>query len=241
MWRGARALRGGVVAAGLAATIVLPACGAEETDLVAGKEAFLEGCASCHTLQRAGSQSEIGPNLDAAFRRPLIDGFGREGIEGVVHDQILHPAEVPKDSPAYMPPKIFEGQKARNVAAYVAYAVARPGEDEGLLAEAGRSDAKPGTGEFVFLEGGEGGAQACGQCHTLAAAGTQASTGPELDPFLQGASEEELREAITNPDSEIAAGFSAGVMPGDYAQSLTEQELDRLVDYLLEAGGGSGG
>lgn len=229
------------MAAGLlAASIAVAACGSEDTDLVAGKEAFLEGCASCHTLDRAGSQSQIGPNLDVAFQRALVDGFGREGIQGAVHKQILNPAKVPKDSPAYMPPDIFTGQKARNVAAYVAFAVANPGEDQGLLAEAGRSDAEPGTGEFVFLEGGEGGAQACAQCHTLEAAGTSATIGPELDSYLQGLSEEELRTAIVQPDSEISEGFNAGIMPEDYGESLSEEELDRLVEYLLEAGGGAG-
>jgi len=227
------------VAAGLlAVSIAVGACGSDDTDLVAGKEAFLEGCASCHTMQRAGSQSEIGPNLDLAFQRALVDGFGRQGIEGAVHEQILNPAIVPQDSPAYMPPDIFTGRQARNVAAYVAFATANAGEDQGLLAEAGRSDAEPGTGEFVFLEGGEGGAQSCGQCHTLEAAGTSATIGPELDPFLQGAGEEELRAAITDPESEIAAGFEAGVMPADYGESLSEEELDMLVEYLVEAGGG---
>ncbi|MDQ3609079.1 MAG: c-type cytochrome [Actinomycetota bacterium] len=225
----------------VAASIAVGACGSDEPDLVAGKEAFLEGCASCHTMERAGSQSQIGPNLDLAFQRALVDGFGREGIRGAVHEQILNPAMVPQDSPAYMPPEIFTGQKARNVAAYVAFAVANAGEDQGLLAEAGRSDAEPGTGAFVFLEGGEGGAQACGQCHTLEAAGTSATVGPELDSYLQGVSEEDLREDIVAPDSEIAAGFEGGVMPADYGESLSEEELDMLVEYLLEAGGGAGG
>ncbi|MDQ3769817.1 MAG: c-type cytochrome [Actinomycetota bacterium] len=225
----------------LAATLALGACGSEEADLVAGKEAFLEGCASCHTLERAGSQSPVGPNLDAAFRRALVDGFGREGIKGAVYEQIHNPAEVPPDSPAYMPPEIFTGQKARNVAAYVASAVANPGEDQGLLAEAGRSDAEPGTGEFVFLEGGEGGGQSCGQCHTLEAAGTSATIGPELDSYLQGADEQALRSDIVTPDSELAEGFQAGVMPSDYGESLSDEEFDRLIEYLLEAGGGGGG
>lgn len=239
MWRGVRALRGGFVATGLlAASVALMACGGEETDLVAGKEAFLEGCASCHTLERAGSQSQVGPNLDAAFQRALIDGFGREGIQGAVLEQILNPAKVPEDSPAYMPPEIFTGQKARNVAAYVAFAVANPGEDKGLLAEVGRSDAEPGTGEFVFLEGGEGGAQPCGQCHALEAAGTSATIGPDLGPYLQGVGEDQLREDIVAPNSEIAAGFEAGVMPTDYGESLSDQELDRLIEFLTSAGGG---
>ena len=242
MWRGARALRGGIVAAGLLASLIATgACASDDEDLVAGKEAFLEACASCHTLERAGSQSPIGPNLDVAFQRALTDGFGRESIEGAVHEQILNPAKVPPDSRAYMPPEIFTGEKARNVAAYVAFAAARPGEDQGLLAEAGRSDAEPGTGEFVFLEGGEGGAQACGQCHTLEAAGTSATIGPELDSHLQSVTEEQLRTDIVEPGSEIAAGFGDGIMPDDYGETLTEEELDLLVEYLLEVGGSGGG
>jgi nitric oxide reductase subunit C len=41
-----------------------------------------------------------------------------------------------------------------------------------------------------------------------------------------------LRESVVNPDAYIAEGFTAGVMPKNYA-GLTAQELDDLVAYLL--------
>jgi len=227
----------------LAATLVLGACGGgvgEDADLVAGKEAFIDKCGSCHVLARAGTQGKAGPSLDAAFDRPLIDGFNRRGVQGVVLEQILNPARLPPDHPAYMPPDLVTGQMAENVAAYVAYATSRPGEDEGLLAEAGRSDFPPGSGGAIFADGTQQ-AQACGQCHTLSDAGTQATIGPDLDEALRGMSPEEIRRAIVQPDSEIAQGFTPGVMPTDYEQSLNQQQLDRLVEYLAQVSGGGGG
>ncbi len=40
-------------------------------NLVNGKQLFVERCAACHSLDRAGSQATIGPDLDAAFARSL--------------------------------------------------------------------------------------------------------------------------------------------------------------------------
>lgn len=123
-----------VLAGGLSAceTDNVPA----DADLIAGKKAFAEKCAACHVLARANAKGVQGPNLDEAFRQSLKDGFGRDTIHGVVEDQILFPANVPQDSPAYMPPELVSGKLASDVAAYVAFAAARPGEDEGKLATA---------------------------------------------------------------------------------------------------------
>lgn len=124
----------------------------DQPDLVAGKRAFAERCASCHVLARAGAQGIQGPNLDEAFRQALADGLERDGIEGAVLEQIDNPAMVAKDSPAYMPPDLVTDRDAENVAAYVAAAVARPGEDTGLLAEA---VPKAGAGKAAVAENGE--------------------------------------------------------------------------------------
>lgn len=105
----------------------------KDADLIAGKKAFAQKCGSCHVLNRVGTKGMQGPNLDAAFRQSLSDGFGRDTIRGVVFDQILHPAAVRKDSPAYMPPKLVTGKLAFDVASYVAAVAARPGKDEGKL------------------------------------------------------------------------------------------------------------
>jgi mono/diheme cytochrome c family protein len=129
----------GVAACGLLAA-GLSACESDNVDknadLIAGKKAFAQKCGSCHVLARADAKGTAGPNLDESFRRSLEDGFGRDTIHGVVMSQIDHPADVPKDSPAYMPADLVTGKAANDVAAYVAAVAARPGKDTGKLATA---------------------------------------------------------------------------------------------------------
>jgi mono/diheme cytochrome c family protein len=143
-----------ILLGGAVLAVAAAGCGVtnDEPDLVAGKKAFAEKCGSCHVLARAGTKGIQGPNLDEAFRQGLADGMERSGVEGVVHAQIDNPAMVPKDSGAYMPPDIVTGRQAENVAAYVADAVAKPGDDEGLLAEA---VPKAGSGKPAVAENGE--------------------------------------------------------------------------------------
>ena len=210
----------------------------KNADLIAGKKAFAQKCGSCHVLERAGTTGVQGPNLDEAFRQALRDGFGRDTIRGVVADQIEHPADVPEDSPAYMPADLVEGRLVGDVAAYVAMVAARPGEDEGKLATAGGGppvpeDAPPGLKLFVA---GKDDAQACGNCHALGAARTQATAGPDLDTALKGMSAKEIEKAIVDPSAELTPGFS-DVMPKDYGEALTDTELQELADYVAEQAG----
>jgi uncharacterized cupredoxin-like copper-binding protein len=146
MWRGGYAwvVAGCAVAAGLGGC-TLKSGGA---DLAQGKQDFVEGCGSCHTLARAGSKGTVGPNLDEAFRRARQDGMKSSTFMGVVERQILNPntssqvdPQTGKDLPS-MPAKIFTGDKARNVAAYVAQAAAVPGKDTGRLASIGEQQAQ---------------------------------------------------------------------------------------------------
>jgi len=131
--------------AAAAVTVALTGCGLKEErgDLVAGKTAFVEKCGACHVLQRAGTTGVAGPNLDEAFLGARNEGMGESTVEGVVHQQILNPARTsqidPKTGKASpgMPAKIVEGELAEDVAAYVARAAARGGEDTGPLADIG--------------------------------------------------------------------------------------------------------
>ena len=126
-------------------------------NLVNGKTLFVQECASCHTLARANSKGVVGPNLDEAWQQAERDGLGRSTYEGLVHRQILQPNRRAQDDPAtgkplpLMPAKLVTGEDAQDVAAYVASAAAKPGEDPGRLADAG--GAKPeGTAK---AEGGK--------------------------------------------------------------------------------------
>jgi plastocyanin len=109
----------------------LGACGSDEPDQVAGKQLFVSKCGACHTLARAGTKGSVGPNLDEAFQQSLKDGMGRDGVKGVVKDQIAHPLKG-----SQMPAGLVTGDDAKAVAAYVADVAAKKGEDTGRLADA---------------------------------------------------------------------------------------------------------
>jgi mono/diheme cytochrome c family protein len=211
-----------------AAALSLAACGRDEADLSNGKALFTEECGTCHILGRAGTQGRTGPDLDAAFRTALSDGKNRDTVQGIVHDQIINPR---KNS--VMPAEIVTGENAEDVAAYVAFAAARAGEDEGALAQAGLAGAT--TGEQIFTAAG------CAGCHTLAKANANGTIGPSLDELAQAAGEQEgspedyVRESLLDPDAVVADGFQSGVMPA-YEGRLTDEQLQTMVEYLLEGG-----
>jgi plastocyanin len=143
-----------VLVALLAASAVLGGCELADsgTNVVKGKQLFVQKCGSCHVLARADTTGVVGPNLDEAFQRARVDGFGQDTFEGLVHRQILQPAvrqqhdpETGKELPA-MPAKLVTGDDAEDVAAYVAEAAGRAGKDTGALAQVGAAKAE-GTAE----------------------------------------------------------------------------------------------
>ncbi|HEX7289639.1 MAG TPA: cupredoxin domain-containing protein [Conexibacter sp.] len=136
-------LRRGAALAAITATaaVLLAGCGSDvkggHADLVKGKQLFVQRCGACHTLARAGTRGTVGPDLDAAFTQSLGEGFERSVVRGVVEAQVLHPRVS-----SQMPAQLVGGQRAVDVAAYVAYAAARPGDDTGALAVAVRAVAQ---------------------------------------------------------------------------------------------------
>jgi plastocyanin len=144
---------------GCLAIVALSGCElrSNEANLVNGKTLFVEKCSQCHALARANAQGVVGPNLDQAFQRAVADGFERSTFEGMVHRQIKQPNQNVQVDPntgkplTLMPKNLVTGQDAYDVAAYVASAAAAPGEDQGLLAQAGAAQAE-GTAK---AEGGK--------------------------------------------------------------------------------------
>ncbi|UGS37657.1 plastocyanin/azurin family copper-binding protein [Capillimicrobium parvum] len=140
-----------IVAGAAATAVLLGACGSQapsssDDNLVAGKQMFVERCGSCHTLSRAGTKGTVGPNLDAAFRQSLSDGFERSVVRGVVAEQIKIPLRGGK-----MPADLVTGDHVTDVAAYVAESVDRKGQDTGLLATAVKA---PGQGKPAVAKNG---------------------------------------------------------------------------------------
>ena len=93
----------------------------------------------------------------------------------------------------------------------------------GTLPKAEKGD--PAAGKTVFTDAG------CGGCHAFEAAGTKATTGPNLDESLQGKDADYIRESIVDPSAEVVQGFP-DIMPKDYGSQLSSKELADLVAFL---------
>lgn len=205
-------------------------------NLVTGKMLFQTKCGSCHTLSHANTTGAVGPNLDVAFRQDRADGIKSTSIEGLVDFWIQYP-----DTEGVMPAKLLTGQKAQDVAAYIAAVASQPGHDTGALALGPQVVAPtPAVGKSIFT--GIGG---CGGCHILAAAGTTGTTGPNLSQHLasdcalaksQSVRGKSLKQCITTaivkPYAFLPSGYSAGVMPSNFKQTLSPTQIQALVAFI---------
>lgn len=201
-------------------------------DRANGKTLFTQKCGSCHTLADAGTQGQVGPNLDYAFAQARRDGLGESTFVQVVRGQIAYPTtDPPTDAPG-MPADLVKGQDAEDVASYVA-AVAGVGDFD-------RKSAAPATTEPASTAGGEGdGAAAgnaaagkavftssgCGGCHTLADAGAAGAVGPNLDEAKPPASLVVAR--VTN---------GKGAMP-PFKGQLNDEQIADVAAYVSSAAG----
>lgn len=96
-------------------------------------------------------------------------------------------------------------------------------QEQKAAAEAGGAEA----GKQVFVNAG------CGSCHTLADAGGTGAVGPNLDMVLPELTADQIRESIVDPNKEITSGYQPDVMPGDFGDTLSDEQLNALVDYLV--------
>jgi mono/diheme cytochrome c family protein len=104
------------------------------------------------------------------------------------------------------------------------------GGDEPTPAETtgGTAQGDPAAGKAVFTS------QGCGGCHAFAAAGTNATVGPDLDETLEGKDAAFIRESIVDPNAETASGYPQGVMPSDYGEKLSAKQIADLVAFLSQ-------
>jgi cytochrome c oxidase subunit 2 len=76
----------------------------------------------------------------------------------------------------------------------------------------------------------------CTGCHTLKAAGATAKVGPDLGKLDKAAANAKFIEtSIVDPNADITKGFNPDIMPKDFGDRLSKEELDALVKYLLES------
>jgi mono/diheme cytochrome c family protein len=191
-----------VVPAVLAAALSISACGTQkisvpkaQTQLYHGAVLFSERCAGCHTLYAAGTHGSApnirtasaisGPNFDVRCERPI--------------NRVLYAIANGGFSGAYMPQNIVVGQDAVDVAKFVAtYAGAKAPKQVGVVSCTSRPIGAliPGAGQITAATTSAAAPAAsaaalkagmtvfdstCAGCHTLAAAGSTGTVGPNLD------------------------------------------------------------
>ena len=207
-----------IVLPALVALAALAGCGGSDApDLANGKQLFAgKGtCGSCHTLARANTKGTVGPNLDEAFRASRRNGLGQTSIEDFVHDQIAHPRRG-----SAMKPWLVKGDDARDVAAYVAYAAAKPGQDAGFLASAGAPKKGPpiaAKGGTLTIAADPTGALAYVTDKASAPAGSIKFVMPNKAPIQHNIA---LKGPVTATGPVVGSGgtssFTASLKPGSY-------------------------
>lgn len=204
---------------------VATGCGTSDADTAKGRALFIEQCGQCHVLAQAATTGVVGPNLDRAFAAGRAAGQDSDTIKGVVSSQIAYPRPGPKNAPdnptVAMPADLVTGQDAEDVAAYVGQVAGVPGAAPPMV--------PGGPGAQVFAHNG------CAGCHVLAAANAGGVTGPSLDEVLPGQAAAQVSQSIVDPEAKITTGFPSNVMPQNYGDDISPQQLQQLVDYLISS------
>ena len=246
-----------LVASGCGAGGVTPATG----DKTNGKKLFVSKCGSCHTLADAATTGQVGPNLDDAFGPSKRQGFKESTIRSVVHEQIdeavlpmpadLVTGEDAVDVANYVaavagtPPQTTTASQEKTQVADL------DGADDDASAETttqtetetetegggnsgpGGGDAAKGKALYTSL--------GCVGCHSLDGS---KGTGPtfkglydQTTKLTNGQSVKAdmayLIESIVDPDKQIVAGYSPGIMsavikPG----AVSQADAKALVAYI---------
>jgi mono/diheme cytochrome c family protein len=199
-------------------------CGTSTADVERGRVLFRQNCGTCHAMAQAGTTATIGPNLDDAFAAGRAVGQDGDTVAGVVKAQVENPRPSTANPAVSMPAGLVSGQDLEDVAAYMARYAGVPG--------AAPPTVPGGPGAQVFANNG------CGTCHTLAAANSGGVTGPNLDQVLSGQTQAMIHTSIVDPNKVIAQGYPANVMPSNYGDIITPEELNQLVQYLADSTSG---
>jgi cbb3-type cytochrome c oxidase subunit III len=200
--------------------VLLAACGTggivERGNLENGRKLFQTTCGQCHTLAAASTSGTLGPNLDAAFAQARADGYKESSIRDIVAGQIRDPGQYATGNrsdrlKANMPPDLVEGQDLADVATFVA-------ENAGTQGFVKPVAVKGTNGQAIFKA-------KCGSCHTLAAAGTTGTIGPNLD---------QLKPSFARAQKQVING--GGAMPA-FKGLLSDAQIAAVARYVADNAG----
>ena len=117
---------------------------------------------------------------------------------------------------------------------------AGPGGGPGTAKPTAAAGGAASQGKAVFASNG------CGGCHTLAAAGAKGTVGPDLDNVVSDAAKyakgkpaaDYIKTSIVSPSAFTVPGFPKGTMPATFGKQLSPAQINALVQFLMQSGGG---
>jgi mono/diheme cytochrome c family protein len=209
-------------------------------DASAGKSVFASaGCANCHTLQAAGATGTIGPNLDTAqpeesliLQRVYLGKGAMPSFKGQLSPQQM------ADVAAYVYSSTHGGQAppaSETTPTETTPTETTPTETtptETTPTETTPTETTPTETTPTATTGGAGNATAgkavfatagCGSCHTLEAAGSSGTIGPNLDEAQPDLAL--IVDRVTN---------GKGPMP-PFKSTLSAQQIQDVAAFVFQS------
>ncbi|HEX6303511.1 MAG TPA: c-type cytochrome [Anaerolineales bacterium] len=219
-----------------------------------GAGLFETHCSGCHGLKGEGIPGLCPPLNDRDF---FTDRLEEVGWTGTLEDYII--ATVSSGRLTSTRPDEYAGQgrpampawsdelggplrsdQIRNLAAFILNWEATALEEVVLeelptpTPSAEELEDPVARGQAVFLDMG------CGACHAVDGVST-GTVGPNLNQIAEVAAnrvegqttEEYIRESILMPNAHVVEGFTEGIMPQNFGERLSQDQLSDLVTFLL--------
>ena len=180
-------------------------------------------CQACHKV--LGSGGDLGPDLEQV---------GMHLSPEQIRQSIIDPdVEITKGFPPGVMPQNFAGQmRVKELDMLVTFLA----DGEMASSEKTARTSSPGTGvgnseaEKVIAQFG------CQACHIISGSGGE--LGPSLENVGAHLDADQIRQSIIEPNVVLTEGFPSGVMPPNFAEQMSDAQLDALVIFLVEQKGG---
>jgi mono/diheme cytochrome c family protein len=216
-----------------------------------GADLFENNCAPCHGAQGKGIAGIAPPLTEADF---FTERMTAVGWNGTLQDYII--ATVSTGRPVSTRPQLYVGagvpampawsqqyggplrpDQIRDISNYILsweeLALAG-GEIIPLATPTPVAVTPESRGQAVYAEMG------CGACHTISgiSAGTLAPNltqiGTVAETRVEGMTAEEyITQSILDPNAFVVEGFQPDLMPKDFGEKLSDEQLADLVAFLL--------
>lgn len=209
-----------------------------------GASLYVEkGCKTCHSLD---GTKLVGPTFQKIYNRQgtLDDGSQYTADENYIRESILNPnAKIVQGFPHPSPMPAFAGliddSQVQSIIAFMktldgSAPAAAASTSQFAFAKADTNLSPADRGKALYA------AKACVGCHSLDGSKVVGPTFKALyghdvdlaDGSKVKADDAYLKDSILNPNSQIVQGFAPGLMPQNFKDLLSEQDVADIIEFI---------